>query len=521
MLQAAVGGPGTRLGCSDTLNDVILLRFRAEMSNHQIFRRHFPNIQTTIRSTIDDVASKCFAKLIVPKALRVRLVGDDAQKAKVLVDAVLDQIEVDESNFDKFVEILSEEPAFKGLVDDLKREFNQMRLEAVDSGSERDHQNFGEKDRRSKPNPDQAWKDSGIQINFSTSSVEFDSEMPSASPEMPKLELNEEVHVQSRFQIGTPSTEEGECCKSKLHTDHPFPSPPFDYQSDRPTEYVKTFQHNEGGVPTPESSEVVRQETYSSNSELVGHASLSLTANGTGEKSESYHELIGAGLRKAHEEMRQKDTKIKCLESEIEAKNRAESKLKLLLEEMRQENRRIECEKKEEIEDLKNQVEKYKKQLSQKEKETQKMKEQYESSMEQLKTQSEQSMRNYQAEIRELIENAQKEKEKKEVELANLRTKLAEKEADFREKLLENEKEAGKLREKLAATEMSKAQVMIELEKAKRENAEMRATVAEERVQTVEAAHRQECEQKNARIQELCEEVSMLKTQISHDSTTG
>ena len=497
------------------------------MSKHQIFRRHFPEIQTTIRSTIDDVASKCFARLIVPKALRVRLVGDDAQKAKMLVDAVLDQIEVDESNFDKFVEILSEELAFKGLVDDLKAEVNQMRLEpsttVVDRGSERDHQNFGEKDRRSKPNPGQTWKDSGIQINLSTSSVEFDSEMPSASPEMPKLELNEEVHVQSSFQIGTPSTEEGECCKSKLHTDHPFPSP-FDYQSDKP-EYVKTFQHNEGGVATPESSELVIQETYFSNSELVGHvgaySSLSLTANGTGEKGESYDKLIGAGLRKAHEEMRQKDNKIKCLESEIEAKNHAESELKLQLEEMRQENKRIEREKKEEIEDLKNQVEKYKEQLSQKEKETQEMKEQYESRMQQLKTQSEQSKRKYQAEIRELIENAQKEKVKKEVELANLRTKLAEKEVEFREKLLENEKEAGKLREKLAATEMSKAQVMIELEKAKRENAEMRATVAEERVQTVEAAHRQECEQKNARIQELCEEVSMLKTQISHDSTTG
>lgn len=197
------------------------------MSKHQIFRRHFPEIQTTIRSTIDDVATKCFARLIVPKALRVRLVGDDAQKAKMLVDAVLDQIEVDESNFDKFVEILSEELAFKGLVDDLKREVNQMRLEpsttVVDSGSERDHQNFGEKDRRSKPNPGQTWKDSGIQINLSTSSVEFDSEMPSASPEMPKLELNE-VHMYSpAFKLALQAQKKENAARANFILIIPFP----------------------------------------------------------------------------------------------------------------------------------------------------------------------------------------------------------------------------------------------------------------------------------------------------------
>lgn len=113
-------------------------------SKYQVFRRFSHRIETAIQSTTDDIASQCFSKSIIPKALRSTLTGDP-QKTKTLVVAVLQQIESgDEWKFDAFVDILVQEPAFQSLVDELKSEVSKTqhsRKDAtVDGGnSERDN----------------------------------------------------------------------------------------------------------------------------------------------------------------------------------------------------------------------------------------------------------------------------------------------------------------------------------------------------------------------------------------------
>ena len=117
------------------------------MSKCQVFRRFSHRIETAIQLSIDDIASQCFSKVIIAKALRSRLTGDqdEAKKANILVVAVLQQIESgDESKFDAFVEILALEPAFKSLVDELRSEVSKTQHLGKDAtvagggGSERD-----------------------------------------------------------------------------------------------------------------------------------------------------------------------------------------------------------------------------------------------------------------------------------------------------------------------------------------------------------------------------------------------
>ena len=95
----------------------------ADMSKYQAFRRNSYVIARAIQPTIDDIASKCIAKDILSETLRPKFVnwsGDKAQKATQLVSAVIHQIEIDESKYDDFVEILAQDPSLNKLVCNLQ-----------------------------------------------------------------------------------------------------------------------------------------------------------------------------------------------------------------------------------------------------------------------------------------------------------------------------------------------------------------------------------------------------------------
>ena len=119
----------------------------ADMSKYQAFRRSSVRIETAIQATVDDVASKCIANDIISAALRPKFVngsGDKAQKAHQLVSAVIDQIKVDESKFDDFVEILEQDASFKRLVHILRCEVSKTQQpghSAID-GPERDNEDM-------------------------------------------------------------------------------------------------------------------------------------------------------------------------------------------------------------------------------------------------------------------------------------------------------------------------------------------------------------------------------------------
>ena len=150
----------------------------ADMSKSQTFQRFSITIVTAIQATVDDIASKCIAKNIVSGALRSKFVngsGDKAQKAIQLVAAVIDMIDIDESKFDDFVEILAQDPSFKKLVCDLRCETSKTQqpgLSATD-GPGKD----SEDDYSSKPcNINPASRSSAEKQLFSPTAVEHADE---------------------------------------------------------------------------------------------------------------------------------------------------------------------------------------------------------------------------------------------------------------------------------------------------------------------------------------------------------
>ena len=491
-----------------------------------VIQRLATDLASALMPEIDVVINKAWSKdLIGQQQLSVSMSSGypAIQKARDFVSAIANRVKLQSNAFTDFQKLLRSVSSLSYLADKLDRELSATtRCQNVTA-----------------PDPPKTH--------------------PLASPQMAKLTTREEIDSGiSPDEKDSTSELEGDCCNGQPVSDDLVLS-----TSGGATEYVKVFQQLHGDVVALKHEEdenraitqserdkmlpASLQETYLSRGELLvigPHSSLPDHPRG---KNGSLAKLEES-LSNVCDEMRQKD-------AIIEAKKRSEDELKAQLanvkwekertegqlKEKDQEIQRIELQKKEEIEELKNQlkkkdeeVERYKSQVHQKEKETQEMKEQYESKMKQLKTQNEQSKQDYQAKIQELVASlkiAKKEQKEKEIELAKMKTKLAEKEAEYSREMWRHEKEAGELRQQLLAIKISKAVVEVELEKAKRQNAEMRATAAEQecerkdaRIQAAEAKVRKYDEarrQSDAKVHELSAELSLLKTQNSQDSTTG
>ena len=514
--------------CTINTRDVILLGkypYFAPMAEAEYESIYY----VVIQQLATDLASALLPEIdvVINKAWSTDLIGQQQltvsmssgfppyQKARDFVSAIANRVKLQSNAFTDFQKLLRSIPSLSYLAETLDRKLSATtsRLKVTTPDS-------------SKTNPP-------------------------APPQMAKLKTSEIDSGFSPDEKDSTSEQEEDCCKNQSFTNSLL----LGHESSEAKVYVKAFHQIDGDVAalkheedenrpiTQSEREKVLlgslQETYYPGGELVGsRTSLPVATEHLGGKSEPLKE-IEDGLRKAREEKRQKDAKIEHLESRLDD-------LKLKLESVEVEKERMERKKKEEIEDLQNQlkkkdeeVEKYKNRVHQMEKETQEKTEKFECKIKELETQqaeakfeSERSKQVYETKIQELVaslKSAQKEQKEKEVELANLRVKLAEKEVEFRDEMLKHEKEAGKLRDQLAIMEKSKLEVMVQLEKvkvqlektnvqvekSKTENAEMRAAVAEEREQAARKQSVHECEQKDAIIQELSKKLSMLSTDTS------
>ena len=101
------------------------------MSKYMVFREHLTIIQTAIKTSVCQLADKCFQCGIIAETVHDSVVHGTKtpeDKARELLVAVGDQIKTDEqlkqtgnnSRFDKFVNTLEEEPVYQSLVRSLR-----------------------------------------------------------------------------------------------------------------------------------------------------------------------------------------------------------------------------------------------------------------------------------------------------------------------------------------------------------------------------------------------------------------
>ena len=101
------------------------------MSKYDVFLEHLTIIQNAIKTSVCQVADKCFQRGIIAETVYQSIVHGTKtpeDKARELLIAVGDQIKTDEqlkqtgnnSRFDKFVNTLEEEPVYRSLVRSLR-----------------------------------------------------------------------------------------------------------------------------------------------------------------------------------------------------------------------------------------------------------------------------------------------------------------------------------------------------------------------------------------------------------------
>ena len=107
------------------------------MSKHEVFCKLLPCIQTGIQRCVCDVAEKCYQRGMIAESVLqsvVYVAKTPGDKTRELLSALGDQIKIDkqlgqtssESRFDKFLEILEEDPVHKNLVRLLRDECKKM-----------------------------------------------------------------------------------------------------------------------------------------------------------------------------------------------------------------------------------------------------------------------------------------------------------------------------------------------------------------------------------------------------------
>lgn len=114
------------------------------MSKHEVFREHLSSIQTSIQTSVCDVAEKCWTRGMIAESVYqsvVHGVKTPGEKTRELLSALSDQIKNDEqlgqasseSRFDKFLKILENDAVHNKLVETL-RDAWRKKLKFIESG---------------------------------------------------------------------------------------------------------------------------------------------------------------------------------------------------------------------------------------------------------------------------------------------------------------------------------------------------------------------------------------------------
>ena len=116
------------------------------MSKHEVFREHLSSIQTSIQTSVCDVAEKCWTRGMIAESVYQSVVygvKTPGEKTRELLSALSDQIKNDEqlgqasseSRFDKFLKILEKDAVHNKLVESLRDAWRKKLKSKIESGT--------------------------------------------------------------------------------------------------------------------------------------------------------------------------------------------------------------------------------------------------------------------------------------------------------------------------------------------------------------------------------------------------